>query len=124
MAMGGIYDQVGGGFHRYSTDPHWLVPHFEKMLYNQANLSRLYTRAYEVTGNIHYARVARQTLDYVLREMTSADGGFYSATDADSEEEEGKFFVWSPEQIKTVFRNVSCWIGCICIKRANRMELT
>ena len=102
MAMGGIYDQVGGGFHRYSTDPHWLVPHFEKMLYNQANLSRLYTRAYEVTGNINYARVARQTLDYVLREMTSADGGFYSATDADSEEEEGKFFVWSPEQIKTV----------------------
>lgn len=102
MAMGGIYDQVGGGFHRYSTDPHWLVPHFEKMLYNQANLSRLYIKAYEVTGGINYARVARQTLDYVLREMTSADGGFYSATDADSEGEEGKFFVWSPEQIKTV----------------------
>jgi uncharacterized protein len=102
MAMGGIYDQIGGGFHRYSTDPHWLVPHFEKMLYNQANLSRLYIKAYELSGDINYARVARQTLDYVLREMTSANGGFYSATDADSEGEEGKFFVWTPDQIKTV----------------------
>jgi len=102
MAMGGVYDQVGGGFHRYSTDPQWLVPHFEKMLYNQANLSRLYSKAYELTDDIIYARVARQTLDYVLREMTSAHGGFYSATDADSEGQEGKFFVWTPDQIKAV----------------------
>jgi len=102
MAMGGIYDQIGGGFHRYATDPHWLVPHFEKMLYNQANLSRLYTQAYELTGDIIYARVVRQTLDYVLREMTSSVGGFYSATDADSEGQEGQFFVWTPDQLKAV----------------------
>ncbi|MCZ6803910.1 MAG: thioredoxin domain-containing protein [Proteobacteria bacterium] len=102
MAMGGIYDQLGGGFHRYATDPNWLVPHFEKMLYNQANLSRLYTKAYELTGDIIYARVTRQTLDYVLREMTPVHGGFYSATDADSEGQEGQFFVWTPDQIKAV----------------------
>ncbi len=102
MAMGGIYDQVGGGFHRYSTDPQWLVPHFEKMLYNQANLSRLYIKAYEVSGDITYGRVARQTLDYVLREMISKEGGFYSASDADSEGEEGKYFIWTQDQIKAV----------------------
>ena len=100
MAKGGIYDQIGGGFHRYSTDPHWLIPHFEKMLYNQANLSRLYIKAYELSGDVMYERVARQTIDYVLREMTSLDGGFYSATDADSEGREGKFFVWTLDQIR------------------------
>ena len=101
MARGGVYDQVGGGFHRYSTDNAWLVPHFEKMLYNQAQLSRVYALAWRLTGKAQYRRVATRTLDYVLREMTSPEGGFYSATDADSEGEEGAFFVWTPEQIRT-----------------------
>ena len=100
MARGGIYDQVGGGFHRYSVDAEWLVPHFEKMLYNQAHLSRAYLLAHRLTGEPFFARIARQTLDYVLREMTSPSGAFYSATDADSEGEEGIFFVWTPEQLK------------------------
>ena len=100
MSQGGIYDQVGGGFHRYSTDNEWLVPHFEKMLYNQAHLGRVFLLAWRLTGNPAYRRVATQTLDYVLRDMTSADGAFYSATDADSEGEEGTFFLWTPEQIR------------------------
>jgi len=102
MARGGIYDQIGGGFHRYSTGRDWLIPHFEKMLYNQAHLARIYTQAYRLTGERFYRRVARHTLDYVLREMTAPDGAFYSATDADSEAEEGRFFVWTPKQISTV----------------------
>ncbi|WP_022947813.1 DUF255 domain-containing protein [Methylohalobius crimeensis] len=102
MARGGIYDQIGGGFHRYSVDAAWHVPHFEKMLYNQAQLSRTYTQAYCLTGNRWFAHVARQTYDYVLGEMTTPEGGFYSATDADSEGEEGKFFVWTPDQIRAV----------------------
>jgi hypothetical protein len=102
MAMGGIYDQIGGGFHRYATDPYWLVPHFEKMLYNQANLSRLYTQAHILTSDMTFARVARQTLDYVLREMTFAAGGFYSATDADSEGEEGRYFTWTIDQVRAI----------------------
>lgn len=100
MAQGGIYDQVGGGFHRYATDPQWLVPHFEKMLYNQAQLSQVYLLAYQLTGNAEYARIAQQTLDYVSQDMRSESGGFYSATDADSNGEEGEFFVWTAEQIK------------------------
>ena len=100
MARGGIYDQVGGGFHRYSTDERWLVPHFEKMLYNQAYLSRAFLAASRLTGNKLFERVARQTLDYVLRDMTSPAGAFYSATDADSEGEEGNFFVWTPAEIR------------------------
>ncbi|PVV18579.1 MAG: thioredoxin [gamma proteobacterium symbiont of Ctena orbiculata] len=99
MARGGIYDQVGGGFHRYSTDYEWLVPHFEKMLYNQAHLSRVYLLAWRLTGREQFRRVATQTLDYVLREMTMPEGGFYSATDADSEGEEGLFFTWTPAEI-------------------------
>ena len=99
MAQGGIYDQVGGGFHRYATDRKWQVPHFEKMLYNQAQLAQVYLTAYQLTGKAEYARIAQQTLDYVLNDMRSNSGGFYSATDADSHGEEGAFFVWTPEQI-------------------------
>ena len=99
MAQGGIYDQIGGGFHRYSTDERWLVPHFEKMLYNQAYLARVYARAYRLTHNPLYARVVRQTLDYVVREMSNTNDVFYSATDADSEGEEGTYFVWTIEDI-------------------------
>ena len=100
MARGGIYDQLGGGFHRYSVDERWLIPHFEKMLYDNALLSRLYLRAFHAIGKALYRRVAEETLEYVAREMTSPEGGFYSAQDADSEGVEGKFFVWTPEEIK------------------------
>jgi uncharacterized protein YyaL (SSP411 family) len=102
MAIGGIYDQLGGGFHRYSTDQTWLVPHFEKMLYDNAQLARTYAHTWQATGKAFYKGVAEETLEYVLREMTSAEGGFYSAQDADSEGEEGKFFVWTPDEIKAV----------------------
>ncbi len=100
MAQGGIYDQIGGGFHRYATDENWLIPHFEKMLYNQAHLARAYLLAWRLTGNPLYERVARETLDYVLRDMTLSEGAFYSATDADSDGEEGLFFLWSKQQIQ------------------------
>ncbi|GER88433.1 thioredoxin domain-containing protein [Dictyobacter vulcani] len=100
MAAGGIYDQLGGGFHRYSVDEKWLVPHFEKMLYDNALLSQVYLHAYLVTGNELYRRVVEETLDYVVREMTSPEGGFYSTQDADSEGEEGKFFLWSQAEIE------------------------
>jgi hypothetical protein len=102
MAAGGMYDQIGGGFARYSTDERWLVPHFEKMLYDNALLTRTYLEAYQATGDDNYRRIAAETLDYILKEMTSPEGGFYSATDADSEGVEGKFFVWTPEEIRTV----------------------
>ncbi len=100
MASGGLYDQIGGGFARYSTDERWLVPHFEKMLYDNALLTRTYLEAYQVTGESTYRHIATETLDYILREMISPEGGFYSATDADSEGVEGKFFVWTPEEIR------------------------
>ena len=102
MANGGIYDHLGGGFHRYSTDEKWLVPHFEKMLYDQALLSRVYVQAYQITGKQRYAHVARQIFDYVLRDMTDKQGGFYSAEDADSEGTEGKFYLWRAEEIDSV----------------------
>ena len=102
MARGGMYDQVGGGFSRYSTDRQWLVPHFEKMLYDNALLAHVYLEAFQVTDDELYHRIATEILEYVLREMTSSEGGFYSATDADSEGVEGKFFVWTPDEIVAV----------------------
>jgi uncharacterized protein YyaL (SSP411 family) len=100
MANGGIYDQLGGGFHRYSVDDRWLVPHFEKMLYDNALLSRTYLHAYQITGEPFYLRIVEETLDYAQREMLSKDGGFYSTQDADSEGVEGKFYLWTPAEIK------------------------
>ena len=97
MACGGVYDQIGGGFHRYSVDERWLVPHFEKMLYDNALLSHLYLEVFQATGDAFFRRIAEETLDYVIREMTHPEGGFYSTQDADSEGEEGKYFVWTPE---------------------------
>ncbi|RCV65352.1 hypothetical protein C5S53_04190 [Methanophagales archaeon] len=102
MARGGIYDQLGGGFHRYSTDRYWLVPHFEKMLYDNALLAQIYLWAYQVTRDKFFAQIATETLDWVLREMTDSSGGFYSAIDADSEDIEGAFYVWSPAEIISV----------------------
>ena len=102
MANGGIYDHLGGGFHRYSTDSRWLVPHFEKMLYDNALLPIVYAEAYQITKDPRYLEVVNQTLQYVLREMTSPEGGFYSAQDADSEGEEGKFYVWKKNEIKEI----------------------
>lgn len=102
MASGGIYDQLGGGFHRYTVDAIWLVPHFEKMLYDNAQLARIYLHLFQITKDEFYKRVAVETLEYVKREMTGASGGFYTAQDADSEGAEGKFFVWMPEEITEI----------------------
>src|SRR2546423_966872 len=102
MARGGMYDQVGGGFHRYSVDAHWLVPHFEKMLYDNAQLASLYLHAWLAFGDPDCRRVAEETLDYILREMTDPAGGFYSAQDADPQGHEGKFFVWTPEELREI----------------------
>jgi uncharacterized protein YyaL (SSP411 family) len=107
MRDGGMYDQLGDGFHRYSTDERWLVPHFEKMLYDNAFLARAYTQSYQVTGKEEYADTVRKTLDYVLRDMTSREGGFFSAEDADSDlpeggHAEGAFYVFTPEQVLAV----------------------
>ena len=105
MCQGGIYDHLGGGFSRYSVDDKWLVPHFEKMLYDNAQLTRIYAQAFCATGDPLFKEIASQIYDYILREMTSPDGAFYSTTDADSEHEEGKFFVWTPGEIRAVLQN-------------------
>jgi uncharacterized protein len=112
MAKGGIYDQIGGGFHRYSVDDRWLVPHFEKMLYDNAQLARLYLDAGRALNEPEFLRVAGEILDYVLREMTSPDGGFYSTQDADSEGEEGKFFVWTPAEVDRILGGDLAKIAC------------
>jgi len=103
MAYGGMYDQIGGGFHRYSVDDHWLAPHFEKMLYDNAQLARVYLHGWQVTSNPFHRTIAEEILDYVVREMTdSSNGGFYSTQDADSEGEEGRFFLWTPDEVRSV----------------------
>lgn len=111
-ARGGIFDHLGGGFHRYSTDKEWLVPHFEKMLYDNALVPQLYLEAFQATHNIDFARVARETLDYIIREMTSPLGGYFSTEDADSEGVEGKFYVWSQEEIQELLDSDSAALFC------------
>ena len=102
MAAGGIYDQVGGGFHRYSVDAHWLVPHFEKMLYDQALLVRAYLHGWLVTGTDRYRRIVEETVGYVLRDLRHETGGFFSAEDADSEGVEGRSTCWSLEELEAL----------------------
>ncbi len=110
MAAGGIYDQIGGGFHRYATDAIWLVPHFEKMLYDNALLASVYLHAWQLTGEASYRRISEETLDYVLREMTDTAGGFYSTQDADSEGVEGKFYVWTPAEVRNALGDADAHI--------------
>ncbi|MEO8348435.1 MAG: thioredoxin domain-containing protein, partial [Acidobacteriota bacterium] len=112
MAAGGIYDHVGGGFHRYSTDAKWLVPHFEKMLYDNALLARAYVLAFRAFEDPDFARVARETLDYLLLEMTPEGGGFFAAQDADSEGEEGTFYVWDPLSVESAVGAEAAPIVC------------
>lgn len=102
MARGGIYDQLGGGFHRYTVDAIWLTPHFEKMLYDNAQIARIYLHLFQITKDEFYKRIAVETLEYIKREMLDGHGGFYAAQDADSEGVEGKFFVWTPEEIEEI----------------------
>ena len=112
MAEGGMYDHLGGGFARYSVDAHWLVPHFEKMLYDNALLARVYLYAYQATGKASYRRVAEEILEYIIRDMTDRTGGFYSAEDADSEGEEGKFYVWTKQEVTDVLGEEDAQLFC------------
>ena len=102
MAYGGMYDQIGGGFHRYSVDAKWLVPHFEKMLYDNAQLAKVYLRAYQLTQEPRYRRIAEEIFGFVFREMTAPEGGFYSALDAETDAEEGKYYVWTADEIQKI----------------------
>ncbi|MBN1318964.1 MAG: thioredoxin domain-containing protein [Anaerolineales bacterium] len=123
MARGGMYDQLGGGFHRYSVDERWLVPHFEKMLYDNAQLARVYLHAWQVTGNPFFRRITEETLDYVLREMTGPEGGFYATQDADSEGEEGKFFVWTVAEIRQVLaQDAGAFIRAYAVTESGNFE--
>lgn len=125
MAKGGIYDVVGGGFARYSVDTHWLVPHFEKMLYDNAQLALVYLHAYLLTKDAFFRRICQETLDFILREMTHPQGGFYSSLDADSEGEEGKFYVWTHEQIQEAIadpQDVVFFIAAYGVKRSGNFE--
>ena len=105
MAYGGIYDQIGGGFHRYAVDAKWLIPHFEKMLYDNAQLAKVYLQAYQLTQEPRYRRVAEETFSYIFREMTAPEGGFYSALDAETDAEEGKYYVWTADEIQKILGN-------------------
>ena len=100
IGLGGIFDHVGFGFHRYSTDSTWLIPHFEKMLYDQATICMTYVEAYKATGKPEYRKIAEEVQNYVLSDMTDPEGGFYSAEDADSEGQEGKFYLWTETEVK------------------------
>ena len=124
MRLGGIYDQLGFGFHRYSTDALWLVPHFEKMLYDQAMLIMAYTEAYQVTGKVLYAGVAEEISAYILRDMTSAEGGFFSAEDADSEGIEGIFYLWTPREIQKILgeEEASLFVKVFSVKEGGNFE--
>jgi uncharacterized protein YyaL (SSP411 family) len=112
MAQGGIFDQIGGGFHRYSTDEYWLVPHFEKMLYDNALLISLYTDAFRITGDVYYKRIAEKTADFVLRRLTDSSGSFYSSLDADSEGEEGKYYTWKYDEVMQIIGNNDANLFC------------
>ena len=124
MRLGGIYDQLGFGFHRYSTDNQWLVPHFEKMLYDQAMLIMAYTEAYQTTGKVFYAGVAEEIITYVLRDMTSSEGGFFSAEDADSEGIEGKFYLWTPREIQKILgeKEAALFVKVFNVKEGGNFE--
>ena len=124
MRLGGIYDQLGFGFHRYSTDAQWLVPHFEKMLYDQAMLIMAYTEAYQATGKVFYAGVAEEIITYILRDMTSAEGGFFSAEDADSEGIEGKFYLWTPQEIQKILgeKEAALFVKVFNVKEGGNFE--
>jgi uncharacterized protein len=112
MARGGIYDHLGGGFHRYSVDEKWLIPHFEKMLYDNAQLLRIFAQVYQITGDPVFQRVVEETVDYLFREMLQPEGGFYSTQDADSEGEEGKFFVWTPDEVGRILGADAAEVFC------------
>ncbi|MDD3472540.1 MAG: thioredoxin domain-containing protein, partial [Syntrophaceae bacterium] len=112
MRRGGIYDHIGFGFHRYSTDNEWLAPHFEKMLYDQAMIALAYTEAYQITRNYQYKKTVEEIFEYVLRDMTSNDGAFFSAEDADSEGVEGKFYVWSLDEMLQILSAGEARVAC------------